>query len=137
MNETYVGLESVKWSNGQIDLLDQRLLPEEVVYLPLVTKEDVWEAIRHLKVRGAPAIGIAAAYGVVIASQAATTIDQWMNEVESSAQYLATSRPTAVNLFWALDRMKAAAAQYIAQGFSLDDCKSALEAEAIAIQTQD
>lgn len=137
MSEQYVGLESVIWKDGQVDLLDQRLLPEEVVYLPLVTKEDVWEAIRHLKVRGAPAIGIAAAYGVVIASQSATTIEQWISEVDSSAQYLATSRPTAVNLFWALDRMKAAAAQYIAQGFSLEDCKSALETEAIAIQTQD
>ncbi|MCM3635323.1 S-methyl-5-thioribose-1-phosphate isomerase [Paenibacillus camelliae] len=137
MNETYVGLESVKWSYGQIDLLDQRLLPEEIVYLPLVTKEDVWEAIRHLKVRGAPAIGIAAAYGVVVASQAAESLEQWKQLVVESAEYLATSRPTAVNLFWALDRMKAAAEQIVVQGFSLEDSKKALEAEAIAIQQQD
>lgn len=137
MNEAYVGLESVKWSNGQVDLLDQRLLPEEVVYLPLTTQEDVWEAIRHLKVRGAPAIGIAAAYGVVIASQQAATTEEWLDAVQQSAQYLATSRPTAVNLFWALDRMKAAADQFIAQGFSLADCKKTLEQEAIAIQQQD
>jgi len=137
MSESYVGLESVKWNSGQVDLLDQRLLPEEIVYLPLTTQEDVWEAIRHLKVRGAPAIGIAAAYGVVIASQQAESIEQWIEAVNSSAQYLATSRPTAVNLFWALDRMKAAAEQFIAQGFSLADCKQALENEAIAIQQQD
>jgi len=137
MSETYVGLESVKWNNGQVDLLDQRLLPEEIVYLPLVTKEDVWEAIRHLKVRGAPAIGIAAAYGVVVASQAAETINDWKQLVIESAEYLATSRPTAVNLFWALDRMKAAAEQIIVQGFSLEDSKKALENEAIAIQQQD
>ena len=137
MSELYVGLESVKWNSGQVDLLDQRLLPEEIVYLPLTTQEDVWEAIRHLKVRGAPAIGITAAYGVVIASQQAESIDQWIEAVNSSAQYLATSRPTAVNLFWALDRMKAAAEQFIAQGFSLADCKQALENEAIAIQQQD
>ncbi|MFC6332649.1 S-methyl-5-thioribose-1-phosphate isomerase [Paenibacillus septentrionalis] len=137
MSEAYVGLESVKWNNGQVDLLDQRLLPEEIVYLPLTTKEDVWEAIRHLKVRGAPAIGIAAAYGVVVASQAAETIEAWQKAVIESAQYLATSRPTAVNLFWALDRMKAAAEQIIAQGFSLEDSKKALENEAIAIQQQD
>lgn len=137
MSETYVGLESVKWNNGQVDLLDQRLLPEEIVYLPLTTQEDVWEAIRHLKVRGAPAIGIAAAYGVVVASQHAETIEQWTAAVNSSAQYLATSRPTAVNLFWALDRMKAAAEQFLAQGFSLADCKKALEQEAVAIQQQD
>jgi len=137
MSETYVGLESVKWNDGQVDLLDQRLLPEEIVYLPLVTKEDVWEAIRHLKVRGAPAIGIAAAYGVVIASQAAATIEEWNQLVNEAAEYLATSRPTAVNLFWALDRMKAAADQITAQGFSLEDSKKALENEAIAIQQQD
>ncbi|GIP15528.1 methylthioribose-1-phosphate isomerase 1 [Paenibacillus montaniterrae] len=137
MSEAYVGLESVKWNNGQVDLLDQRLLPEEVVYLPLTTQKDVWEAIRHLKVRGAPAIGIAAAYGVVIASQQAATTEEWLDAVQQSAQYLATSRPTAVNLFWALDRMKAAADQFIAQGFSLADCKKALEQEAIAIQQQD
>lgn len=137
MSETYVGLESVKWNNGQVDLLDQRLLPEEIVYLPLVTKEDVWEAIRHLKVRGAPAIGIAAAYGVVIASQAAATIEEWNQLVNEAAEYLATSRPTAVNLFWALDRMKAAAEQITAQRFSLEDSKKALENEAIAIQQQD
>jgi len=137
MSEAYVGLESVKWNNGQVDLLDQRLLPEEIVYLPLTTKEDVWEAIRHLKVRGAPAIGIAAAYGVVVASQAAETIEAWQKAVIESAQYLATSRPTAVNLFWALDRMKAAAEQIIAQGFSLENSKKALENEAIAIQQQD
>jgi len=137
MNETYAGLESVKWSNGQIDLLDQRLLPEEIVYLPLTTQEDVWEAIRHLKVRGAPAIGIAAAYGVVVASQHAETEAQWAETVKSSAEYLATSRPTAVNLFWALDRMKAAAEQFLVQGFSLADLKKALEQEAVAIQQQD
>lgn len=137
MSETYVGLESVKWNNGQVDLLDQRLLPEEIVYLPLVTKEDVWEAIRHLKVRGAPAIGIAAAYGVVVASQSAATLADWKHAVIESAEYLATSRPTAVNLFWALDRMKAAAEQIEAQGFSLEDSKKALENEAIAIQQQD
>lgn len=137
MSEEYVGLQSVIWKEGKVDLLDQRLLPEEIVYLPLVTKEDVWEAIRHLKVRGAPAIGIAAAYGVVLASQAAKTTEEWIAAVQESAQYLATSRPTAVNLFWALDRMKAAADQYIAQGFSLEDCITALEQEAIAIQLQD
>lgn len=137
MTENYIGLQSVIWKDGAIDLLDQRLLPEEIVYLLLTTQESVWESIRSMQVRGAPAIGIAAAYGVVIASQHATTSEQWITAVRESATYLATSRPTAVNLFWALDRMTAAAEQYIAQGFSVADCKAALEQEAITIQTED
>jgi S-methyl-5-thioribose-1-phosphate isomerase len=137
MTDQYAGLQSVIWRGDKLDLLDQRLLPEEIVYLPLVTAEDVWEAIRHLKVRGAPAIGISAAYGVVLGSRDAAGAEQWLESVRSQADYLATSRPTAVNLFWALDRMKAAAQRIAANGLSLDDCKEALEREAIAIQSED
>lgn len=137
MTDQYAGLQSVIWRGDKLDLLDQRLLPEEIVYLPLVTAEDVWEAIRHLKVRGAPAIGISAAYGVVLGSRDAADAGQWLESVRSQADYLATSRPTAVNLFWALDRMKAAAERIAAKGLSLDDCKETLEREAIAIQSED
>ncbi len=137
MTNTAKALQSVIWQNDQLDLLDQRLLPEEIVYLPLTTAEDVWEAIRHLKVRGAPAIGISAAYGVVLGSRNASTAEDWLESVKREAQYLATSRPTAVNLFWALDRMKAAASAMAEQGLSLDECKAALLAEAIAIQSED
>jgi methylthioribose-1-phosphate isomerase len=103
---------SLRWNADHLELLDQRLLPEEIRYLDLTQVEEVWEAIRQLKVRGAPAIGIAAAYGVHFAAQrfiernqAAATQDI-VEEVKRQAEYLATSRPTAVNLFWALDRMK-------------------------------
>jgi methylthioribose-1-phosphate isomerase len=103
---------SLRWNADHLDLLDQRLLPEEIRYLDLTRVEEVWEAIRQLKVRGAPAIGIVAAYGVHFAAQrfiehnqAATTQDI-VEEVKRQAEYLATSRPTAVNLFWALNRMK-------------------------------
>lgn len=137
MTETYAGLQSVIWTGDKLDLLDQRLLPEEIVYLPLTTAEDVWEAIRHLKVRGAPAIGIAAAYGVVLGSRAADSMEEWTAAVQKEAGYLATSRPTAVNLFWALDRMKAAAAKLAGEGLSLEQCKEALMREAIAIQSED
>ena len=137
MSNEYVGLQSVIWKEGKIDLLDQRLLPEEIVYLPLVTKEEVWESIRHMKVRGAPAIGIAAAYGVVLGSNKAASIDEWIKAVHEACEYLATSRPTAVNLFWALDRMKAAADQYVANGLSLEDAITALEKEAVQIQVED
>ncbi|MHA6483212.1 S-methyl-5-thioribose-1-phosphate isomerase [Paenibacillus sp. strain BS8-2] len=137
MTQTYAGLQSVIWRGDKLDLLDQRLLPEEIVYLPLTTSEDVWEAIRHLKVRGAPAIGIAAAYGVVLGSAHAATIEDWLQAVMKESEYLATSRPTAVNLFWALDRMKATAVDIKEQGLSLSAAKEALTEQAIAIQSED
>jgi S-methyl-5-thioribose-1-phosphate isomerase len=133
----YAGLQSVIWQDNKLDLLDQRLLPEEIVYLPLVTQEDVWEAIRHLKVRGAPAIGISAAYGVVLGSRAAESAENWLADVRKAAEYLATSRPTAVNLFWALDRMKARAEALASEGHTLEALKQALLDEAIAIQSED
>lgn len=103
---------SLKWNANHLELLDQRLLPEEILYLNLTKVTEVWEAIRQLKVRGAPAIGIAAAYGVYFAAQRfieqnpLAANSEVVEEVKRQAEYLATSRPTAVNLFWALDRMK-------------------------------
>lgn len=131
-------LQSLIWTDNRLDLLDQRLLPEETVYLPLTGVEEVWEAIRHLKVRGAPAIGIAAAYGVIFGSRAVDAgKPEWLAAVNESAARLATSRPTAVNLFWALDRMKARAAELAGSPLELEACKDALLTEAIAIQSED
>jgi len=138
MSKTTEALQSVIWAGDRVELLDQRLLPEEIVYLPLTTSEDVWEAIRHLKVRGAPAIGISAAYGVVLGSRGSyDTTEEWLVEVNRHAEYLATSRPTAVNLFWALDRMKAKAVQLAADGLAVEACQQALTLEAVAIQSED
>ncbi len=104
---------SVQWSGdvrGCLNLIDQTLLPMQLKVLSISTIEEAFEAIVMLRVRGAPAIGIAAAYGVVLGLQ------PWLNESKSVSEsreaafqacaYLATSRPTAVNLFWALDRMR-------------------------------
>src|SRR3954470_24418570 len=88
--------------DGYLELLDQTRLPGETVYLPCRTAEDVWHAIKRLSVRGAPAIGVAAAYGVCVGVNAGRGVDE-------VCDYLATSRPTAVNLFWALERMRRAA----------------------------
>lgn len=136
---TNTPLQSVKWAETHLDLLDQRLLPEQIVMLPLTTVEQVWEAIRHLAVRGAPAIGIAAAYGVVLgARQLKNEAPQaWLSDVNQLADYLATSRPTAVNLFWALDRMKRAAAMLAADGLTAYDRYEALLREANTIQAED
>ncbi|WP_239615117.1 S-methyl-5-thioribose-1-phosphate isomerase [Cohnella mopanensis] len=131
-------LQSLRWENDALSLLDQRLLPEETVYLRLTTPQDVWEAIRELKVRGAPAIGIAAAYGVVLGVMGFSgTSEAWLAEVNRHAEYLATSRPTAVNLFWALDRMKAYAQDLVQSAKAPEEANPALLAEAQLIQAED
>ncbi len=131
-------LRSLKWDEEALLMLDQRLLPEETVYLRLTTPQQVWEGIRELKVRGAPAIGISAAYGVVLGIQNfAGDTKELAAEAVKHAEYLATSRPTAVNLFWALDRMKARANALAAEGVSAADAIRALLDEAKQIHAED
>ena len=91
-------IEPLRWTGDRLELLDQRLLPDQIVYVICSTAAEVAAAIRDMVVRGAPAIGCAAAFGVVLGSSSRETFE-----------ILAASRPTAVNLFWALDRMKKAA----------------------------
>ncbi|MFY0543988.1 S-methyl-5-thioribose-1-phosphate isomerase [Brevibacillus sp. H7] len=127
----------VKWDGDILRLLDQTRLPVETIYLPLTKAEEVWAAIRHLQVRGAPAIGMAAAYGVYLGvreSKAETHEDFWV-ELNRQADYLATSRPTAVNLFWALDRIKARVQREGAKPVA--ELKAAVLDEALAIQRED
>jgi methylthioribose-1-phosphate isomerase len=95
-------------ATGALWLLDQTLLPTEVRELECHTAEQVWNAIKQLSVRGAPAIGVAAAYGVVLGTQEVRTAPpaQFHRRLDEVATYLASSRPTAVNLFWALERMQ-------------------------------
>ena len=125
---------------GRLVLIDQTLLPTEFTHVECRTPEEVWRAIKRLVVRGAPAIGIAAAYGVCLGIQPlfadgkTPTRNELLEAVEKTAAYLATSRPTAVNLFWALDRMKARAA---ASGVSADETAAALMAEAKTIHDED
>ena len=105
--------------SGFVRLLDQTLLPTQLEYRDCRTIEEIWEAIRTLRVRGAPAIGIAAAYGFVLGVQT-------KQEPSAVSAYLRTSRPTAVNLFWALDRMERAAvhsnlAQLLAEANTIEE----------------
>jgi methylthioribose-1-phosphate isomerase len=90
-------IEPIRWRGDAVELLDQRLLPEKLVYVTCKSAAQVAEAIREMVVRGAPAIGCAAAFGVALSKGSA-----------ESYSILAASRPTAVNLFWALERMKKA-----------------------------
>jgi methylthioribose-1-phosphate isomerase len=89
---------------GHVRMIDQTLLPTELSYRDCHTVEEVWEAIKVLRVRGAPAIGIAAAMGLVVAVQACDA-QNYAATLRQARDYLASSRPTAVNLFWALERM--------------------------------
>jgi len=101
-------LEWIGGIEGVLRLLDQTRLPLEEVTIDCRTPEAVWEAIRSLRVRGAPAIGVAAAYGVVIGVQPVLGSDRdpLDRKLQHVCEYLATSRPTAVNLFWAIERMR-------------------------------
>lgn len=108
-------VEPIRWKRNRLELLDQRLLPAKTVYLGCRTAQQVAKAIRDMVVRGAPAIGCAAAFGVVLS-----------DGKPKAYEVLAKSRPTAVNLFWALERMRRA------QAAGKD-----LEAEAVAIFHED
>lgn len=121
---------------GSVIMVDQVRLPGELVYLRTRSVEEIWQAIKTLQVRGAPAIGIAAAMGVATAIQSHTEATPALIESAlKAADYLATSRPTAVNLFWALDRMRAvirSSATLAPQAF-----KERLVREAIQIRDED
>jgi len=123
---------------GHLTLIDQTRLPLELVELECRDVETVWEAIRSLRVRGAPAIGIAAAYGVVLALQTAARQSEglFFDRLLHAAEYLATSRPTAVNLFWAIKRMQTAG-EKLRGSRSPEEIAEALLAEAQAIETED
>lgn len=106
-------IQAVEWigqTGGHLRLLDQTLLPGSLTFIDCQTVEQVWEAIKSLRVRGAPAIGIAAAYGVVIgagnAAAAGDNFEATSQGALAAVDRLATSRPTAVNLFWALERLQ-------------------------------
>lgn len=127
-------LRAVEWAGDGLRLLDQRRLPLEKAWLLFASAADVAAAIRDMVVRGAPAIGISAAYGVVLAARAryGEAPETWKSAIEADLTVLAESRPTAVNLFWALDRM----AKIIAQ-LASGDPVPALLAEAKAIHDED
>ncbi|MDK1024317.1 MAG: S-methyl-5-thioribose-1-phosphate isomerase [Gammaproteobacteria bacterium] len=99
---------SIEWREGNLLLLDQTRLPHEIKIEPQKSVTQVWESIRQLKVRGAPAIGIAAAYGLLVDLDPAAFADRdaIVQEIANRAEYLETARPTAVNLAWALNRMR-------------------------------
>ncbi len=128
---------TVEWKNGAVRLLDQSRLPERVEFLDCRDFESVATAIRELKVRGAPAIGVTAAMGVALGAQStvATHYDEFAKGVFAICDCLAATRPTAVNLFWAIERMKRKLAELRTQ--PVVAIKAALVAESQAILDED
>lgn len=126
---------SVEWNESYITLLDQQQLPGKVEYIKLQTIKDVWDAITTLKVRGAPAIGITAAFGLALSALSYDTdsVKEFNKKLALDQQYLASSRPTAVNLFWALDRV----AKSAESASSVNEAKTKVVHEAIQIQVED
>jgi methylthioribose-1-phosphate isomerase len=112
--------EALKWVGGVdgfLELIDQRKLPDEVVKVQCREVEALYEAIVTLTVRGAPAIGVAGAYGPVLALQklgAADDLQKALSAINRSCEYLASARPTGVNLSWALDRVRKKAEEFVA-----------------------
>ncbi len=135
MTKSFTIPRSVEWKEHYISLLDQQKLPLETEYIELRTVKDVWESITSLKVRGAPAIGITAAFGLALAAQnyEVESILAFKTQLQKDRDYLASSRPTAVNLFWALDRM----VRSVENATSINEAKTKLTHEAIRIQIED
>jgi methylthioribose-1-phosphate isomerase len=129
----YDRIRPLRWTGETLEVLDQRKLPFAVEYMVCATSDEVAAAIHALAVRGAPAIGIAAAWGVVLASRAVSVTDAGdaAVELEPALQRLNAARPTAVNLAWALARMRGALAR--ADG----NWREVLEREAQAIDSED
>jgi methylthioribose-1-phosphate isomerase len=130
-------IRPVRWAGDRLLLLDQTRLPGEEVERAYTRWQDVAEAIRTLVVRGAPAIGVTAAFGVALAARQsrAGTFDGLLADLETAIKGLGATRPTAVNLFWALERMRRAA--LAARGEPLADVPPRLTAEAQSILDED
>jgi len=126
--------KAIEWSDGKIRILDQSKLPEEQVFINLDDYRDVVGAIREMMVRGAPAIGVAAAYGIALGASSIETKDKdkFVARLNEVTQAFSAARPTAVNLFQAIGRMKKAA-----RGDSVSDMKNSLIEEAKLIHEEE
>jgi methylthioribose-1-phosphate isomerase len=127
---------TIKWDDGAVVLIDQRRLPQEEVYLTCRTPEEVASAIQDMAIRGAPAIGVAAAMGLALGVRSSRSEEPELRvEFERSCEVLGRTRPTAVNLFWAIGRMRRCFDD--SDGASRPAMRQRLLDEALAIQTED
>ncbi len=128
---------TIRWRKNKVELVDQTLLPRRFKYIYCGNITSLWHAIRTMKVRGAPAIGIAGALGVLLVSEnsGAKGLKRFKSEVLDGIKYLASSRPTARNLFWALERMQDIVIS--GKGKDLDETKNAIRKEAFRVIKDD
>jgi methylthioribose-1-phosphate isomerase len=132
-------LPTIEWNDTGVVMIDQRKLPVTEVYVTCRTASEVARAIKTMVIRGAPAIGVAAAMGIALGMKrsTATGTKQFTIEFQRTCDLMAATRPTAVNLFWAIERMKRAFAAAAQAGASVDDLERRLEDEARAIHDDD
>jgi methylthioribose-1-phosphate isomerase len=132
-------LPTIEWKDDAVVMIDQRKLPATEVYVSCRTAKEVARAITTMVIRGAPAIGVAAAMGVALGMRRcrATGTRQFTTEFQKVCDLLAGTRPTAVNLFWAIDRMKRTFAEAAQAGSSVSEIADRLEVEARAIHDED
>ncbi len=130
-------MRTVDWDNGVVKMIDQRLLPGTFEVAEFTDYREVARAIREMTIRGAPAIGAAAAFGMALAARQSDAADRLslLHDLEAAAQVLRLARPTAVNLFWAIDRLLRVAVDESLT--SADDVRQALLAEAQALADED
>jgi methylthioribose-1-phosphate isomerase len=132
-------LPTIDWQDDVIVMVDQRKLPGQEVYVRCRTAPEVAKAIRTMVIRGAPAIGVSAAMGIALGMRrsGAKGTRQFAVDFQKTCDMMAATRPTAVNLFWAIDRMKRAFAEGAQAGESTDELAARLEREARAIHDED
>ena len=132
-------LPTIEWKDDAVVMIDQRKLPASEVYVTCKTANEVAKAIKTMVIRGAPAIGVAAAMGIAVGMtrSRATGTKQFTTEFQKTCDLMAGTRPTAVNLFWAIERMKKAFAAAAQDGQSVDEIKKRLVTEARAIHDED
>lgn len=130
--------KTIEWKNDKVLMIDQRKLPGEEVYVECATFEEVGECIRKLVIRGAPAIGIAAAMGMALGAADIgndCSYEDFEERMKAVSEHLALTRPTAVNLFWAIGRMNGLISE--CRGREVEEIKNLLVTEAINIQKED
>ena len=132
-----MSIQTIRWTNGHVKLIDQTKLPRKLEYIHCRDVKTLWHAIKRLSVRGAPALGVAAAFGVLLGTKNFFGKDRkrFVREVERISDYIATSRPTAANLFNALARMKRIIRRHSDKNVA--QLKDLLRKEALAIYEED
>src|SRR5687768_655749 len=132
-------LPTIEWKDDAVVMIDQRKLPASEIYVSCKTATEVAKAIKTMVIRGAPAIGVAAAMGIALGMKRskATGTKQFATEFQKTCDLMAATRPTAVNLFWAINRMKDVFAEAAQGGCSVDEIKQRLEATARQIHDDD